>query len=103
MSKEARLRFRNYLFRLRHNRGLSLRQLAILLGVRCHKTVSALERGDRLPTLEVALAMEVALGTRLSEIYPELPAQVLHQALTRSQRLPARLVRHIRGCLPGKD
>lgn len=97
------VRIRNHLFRLRRIRGWTQQQLALLLGLRCSKAVSAMERGLRLPTLKVALTMEVVFGTRLSDIYPDLCAYLAEAAMLREERLPKRFTRHIRGRVLRKD
>lgn len=100
---KTHVRFRNYLFRLRRIRGFSQRQLAMLLGLRCPKGISAMERGHRLPTLELALTMEVVLGTRFSDIYPDWCAEIARAAVRREEHLPLRFKRHIRGRVLRKD
>lgn len=95
--------FRNYLFRLRRTRGYSQKQLAALLGLRLRSTVSDLERGRRLPAIPVALTLEIVLGAKLSEIYPDLYQALGQDAVVREDRLPARFTRQIRGRVLGKD
>ncbi len=94
---------KNYLFRLRRTRGYSQKQLALLLGLRSHRAVSDLEAGRRLPPLQTALTLEVVLGARLSEIYPDLYRDLGLLAVTREDRLPTRFSRHIRGRVLGRD
>ena len=101
MSKDSR--FKNYLFRLRRMRGYSQKQLAMLLGLRAPKAVSAFEQGRRLPPLPAAMLLEIVLGTKLSEIYPDLYRDLGAQAVRREDHLPARFTRHIRGRVLGKD
>ena len=93
----------NYLFRLRRIRGYSQKQLAMLLGLRARKAISEFEAGRRLPPLKVAMLMEVALGTRISDIYTDLYRELALQAVRREEHLPARFNRHIRGRVLGKD
>ena len=101
MSRETR--FKNYLFRLRRMRGYSQKQLAMLIGLRGRKAVSAFEQGRRLPPLMTAMLLEIVLGTKLSEIYPECYGELGQQAVHREDRLPPRFTRHIRGRVLGKD
>ena len=77
--------------------------LAMLLGLRCPKGISAMDRGHRLPTLELALTMEVVLGTRFSDIYPDWCAEIARAAVRREEHLPLRFKRHIRGRVLRKD
>src|SRR6185295_3974509 len=95
--------FRNYLYRLRTYRGYSQKQLAGLLGLHGRKAVSDFEAGRRLPSLHIALALEIVLGTKLSEIYPDLYKELSRQTIDREDRLPARFSRHIRGRVLGKN
>ena len=101
MSRDTR--FKNYLFRLRRMRGYSQKQLAMLVGLRAGKAISAFEQGRRLPPLKVGASLEIVLGTKLSEIYPEWYRELGQQAVDREARLPARFSRHIRGRVLGKD
>ena len=101
MSKDTAIK--NYLFRLRRIRGYSQKQLAMLLGLRARKGVSDFEAGRRLPVLQTAMLLEVVLGARLSEIYPEMYRKLGLQAVRREGRLPDRFARHIRGRVLGKD
>ena len=87
----------NYLFRLRRTRGYSQKQLASLLGLRSYRPVSDFEAGRRLPSLDIALTLEIVLGTKLSEIYPDLYRDLGLLAVSREDRLPTRFSRHIRG------
>ena len=97
------IRFKNYLYRLRRIRGYSQKQLAMLLGLRGAKAISGLETGRRLPTVQVAVLLEIVLGTKLAEIYPEWYRELGQQAVHREDRLPDRFTRHIRGRVTGKD
>jgi transcriptional regulator with XRE-family HTH domain len=103
MLQNKSVRFPNYLFRLRRLRCYSQKQFAGLLGLTSRKTVSDLEAGRRLPPLAIGLTMELVLGTRLSEIYPDLYGHLGQQAVTREDRLPPRFSRHIRGRVLRKD
>ena|SRR5579859_3420280 len=94
---------RNHLYRLRRIRGLGQKHLAVLLGYRTVSMISRFENGTALPPLPAALLLEMALGTRLSEIYIDLDETLRRQIIKRADRLPPRLVRHIRGRLLGKD
>jgi transcriptional regulator with XRE-family HTH domain len=95
--------FTNYLFRLRTSRGYSQKQLAALLGLRLPKAVSDFEAGRRLPPLPLAMTLEIVLGAKLSEIYPDLYRTLGQQAVDREDRLPPRFSRHIRGRVLGKE
>ena len=75
---------RNYIFNLRRNRRLLQKHLAVLLGHRHPVMVSKYENGVSLPPLESALAIEIALGVRLPELYPDLYQQIVVQILKRA-------------------
>jgi transcriptional regulator with XRE-family HTH domain len=101
MSKDTM--FANYLFRLRRIRGYSQKQLAMLLGLRARKAISEFEQGRRLPGLQTAVLLEIVLGTRLREIYPDMYDNLGKAAVRREDALPSRFSRHIRGRVSGKD
>ncbi len=65
--------------------------------------ISRFESGSALPALPAAMLLEMALGTRLSEIYIDLDQTLRDQIIKRADRLPPHLGRHIRGRLLGKD
>ena len=97
------IRFKNYLFRLRRIRGYSQKQLAMLLGLRSRRAISAFEQGRRLPPVAIAMTLEIVLGTKLSEIYPAWYRELGQQAVHREDRLPDRFTRHVRGRVLGKE
>jgi transcriptional regulator with XRE-family HTH domain len=94
---------RNHLYRLRRIRGLSNKQLAALLGYRSTSMISRLESGKALPSLRVALLLQIILGAHLPEIYADLHAALQELAIKRAARLPHLLTRSIRGRVLGKD
>jgi len=94
---------RNHLYRLRRIRGLRQKQLATLLGYRSTSMISRFETGVALPSLAVALTLEMVLGARLAETYVDLSDSLRRQIIKRAERLPHHLSRQIRGRLLGKD
>jgi transcriptional regulator with XRE-family HTH domain len=94
---------RNQLYRLRRIRGLSNKQLAALLGYRSTSMISRLESGKTLPSLKVALLLQIVLGAHLPEVYADLHAHLQELAIKRTSRLPHALARSIRGRVLGKD
>ena len=94
---------RNYIFNMRRNRRLLQKQLAVLLGHRYTFMVSKYEHGVSLPPLESAILLEIALGVRLPELYPELYQRLQCLVLKRATGLPLDLRRDLRGRLLGKD
>ncbi|MGH9657948.1 MAG: helix-turn-helix domain-containing protein [Bryobacteraceae bacterium] len=73
---------------MRRNRGLLQKQLAVILGHRSHRCISHYESGTALPTLETALLLEIALGVKLAELYPDLYRRLQDVALKRAKHLP---------------
>lgn len=93
---------KNYLYQLRMYRGYSQKQLAGLLDL-TPRAFSDLEKGRRLPPLRTAMQMEIALGTKLSEIYSDLYAELGRTLVARERQLPERFSRHILGRVLRKD
>jgi transcriptional regulator with XRE-family HTH domain len=93
----------NYILNMRRNRGLAQKQLALLIGHRYTSMLSKYERGRSLPPLETALLIEIALGVRLSELYPNLYRALTRTVVERANRLPADIRRVLRGRLERKD
>jgi DNA-binding XRE family transcriptional regulator len=56
--------------------GLTLGELAHLLGLASTAHVSRLEKGKRRPTLETALACTALFGVPLAELFPELTSEM---------------------------
>jgi transcriptional regulator with XRE-family HTH domain len=94
---------RNHLYSLRKIRGFRQKHLAMLLGYRGTSMISRFEAGTSLPTLKVALLMEIVLGAHVADIYVDLRHDLEHLALRRAKPLPDRLSRSIRGRVLGKD
>jgi transcriptional regulator with XRE-family HTH domain len=93
----------NYIFNMRRNRRLLQKQLATLVGHRYTHMISKYEHGLRLPPLETALLLEIALGVRLPDLYPDLYQHLQALILRRSRVLPRDVRRGILGRLLGKD
>src|SRR5262245_36165252 len=96
-------RSQNHIFNMRRNRRLLQKQLAVLLGHRYTHMISRYEHGVSLPPMATALLLEIALGTRLSELYPALYRHLQVLVLRRSRSLPAHVRRGLEGRLLGKD
>ena len=80
-TKGRKLTNRNRLWVARKRAGLGQKQLARLLNHKTPDQVSRYERGTRVPTLRVALELEVALRTPLrllfNDLYEQLRADVV--------------------------
>jgi transcriptional regulator with XRE-family HTH domain len=88
----------NHIQAMRRHRGLLQKQLAVLLGHRSYRCISHYESGTAFPPFETALLLEIALGVRLAELYPDLYAQLQAFVLARAKSLPL----HIRKALTGR-
>src|SRR3954463_8877424 len=94
---------RNYIFNMRRNRRLLQKQLATLLGHRHAVMISKYEHGVSLPPLESAILLEIALGVRLPELYPDLYQRLFRLVLRRAGCLPFATRVELRSRLLGKD
>jgi transcriptional regulator with XRE-family HTH domain len=79
---------RNKLWITRKRVGLSQKQLASLLNHKTADQVSRYERGSRIPTLLIALQLEIALRTPLKLLFPDLYEQLRQEVHQKVQRQP---------------
>lgn len=93
----------NHIQAMRRHRGLLQKQLAVLLGHRSDRCISHYESGTAFPTFEAALLLEIALGIRLAELYPDLYQQLEAVVLTRAEHLPLQVRSALRGRLLQED
>ena len=93
----------NHILNMRRNRGLAQKQLASLIGHSKTSMLSKYERGRSLPPLETALLLEIALGVRLSELYPDLYLALTRKVIDLAGKLPDNIRRGLHGRLEGKD
>lgn len=93
----------NHIGAMRRNRGLPQKQLVILLGLRSHRTLSNYENSAAFPTFRTALLLEITLGARLSELFPDLYSELQAGALLRAKGLTGDAYRQLVGRLLGKD
>jgi transcriptional regulator with XRE-family HTH domain len=96
-------RRRNHIQAMRRNRGLLQKQLAKLLGHASARQVSQYEMGASLPPFLTALLLEVALGIRLADLYPDLYRDLQVLVLRRAESLPFHARRAIVGRLLNED
>jgi DNA-binding XRE family transcriptional regulator len=94
---------RNHLYTLRRIRGYRQKQLAVLLGYRGTSMISRFENGTTLPSLQVALLLQLTLGAQLAEIYVDLHHELEALILKRAAMLPPTLARSIRGRVLRED
>lgn len=93
----------NHIYSMRRNRSLLQKHLAALLGHRSYRRVSHYESGTAFPPFETALLLEIALGVRLSELYPDLYRECQAVVLNRAQHLPEHVRRSLVRRLLNKD
>jgi transcriptional regulator with XRE-family HTH domain len=74
--KGRKLKIRNRLWIARKRAGLGQKQLARLLNHKTPDQVSRYERGKRVPTLQIALELEIALQTPLRVLFNDLYEQL---------------------------
>ena len=91
------------MYTLRRIRGFRQKQLATLLGYRGTSMISRFESGTALPSVKVALLLQIVLGAQLAEIYVDLYQEMQALTLKRASQMPAALARSIRGRVLGKD
>ena len=73
--------------------GLKQKELAVLLGHRSATHVSRIERQERSPTLEFALACEILFGISLSDIFPDAHERTEDKLMRRVYALHQRLLK----------
>lgn len=75
----------------RRSWGLTLRDLASLLGYQSTAHVSRIENGKRGPSYQTALACTELFGAPLNELFPEQSTEVKNRLRRRASRLRERL------------
>jgi DNA-binding XRE family transcriptional regulator len=94
--------FANHLFRLRRNRTMSQKRLAYLVGTSV-RAISDYERGRRLPTLKIAMLLEIVLNAKVSEIYVDVYQDLGQNAVSREDAVLGSSDHQIRNRWFGKD
>jgi transcriptional regulator with XRE-family HTH domain len=79
---------KNRLWETRKRRGLEQKQVAYLLNHHTPDQVSRYELGTRLPTLEIALLLEMIYGAPLRILYQNLYEQLQGELRDRLKHLP---------------
>ena len=78
----------NLLWQTRKRRGLEQKQVAYLLNQQTTGQVSRYEMGTRLPTLEIALQLEIIYGVPLRILYKDIYERLQVEIEDRLKRLP---------------
>jgi transcriptional regulator with XRE-family HTH domain len=78
----------NRLWQIRKRRGLEQKQVAYLLNHNTADQVSRYELGTRLPTLEIALLLEMIYGAPLRILYKDLYERLQAELRGRIERVP---------------
>jgi transcriptional regulator with XRE-family HTH domain len=97
------IRGKNHIHAMRKHRSLLQKHLSCLLGHRTHRRISHYESGSSYPPFETALLLEIALGVKLADLYPDLYQQLQALALKRAQHLPLEIRRALTGRLLNQD
>jgi transcriptional regulator with XRE-family HTH domain len=88
MSPGGRKTIESLLWQTRKRRGLEQKQVAYLLNHHTPDQVSRYELGTRLPTLEIALMLEIIYGAPLRVLYKDLYERLQAELRDRLKRLP---------------
>lgn len=81
----------NYVRTFRQRSALSEEELAYLINQMSHTAVSYFETGDRVPTLEGVLALQVIFGIGPRDMFPGYYERVEDGVMRRAAQLLARL------------
>jgi transcriptional regulator with XRE-family HTH domain len=82
---------RSFVRACRRKSALTSNELARLIGQRSDSSISAYEAGDRLPTLRVALALEVIFGLSPKLLFPGTYVSIEEEVMMRAAKLYGRL------------
>jgi hypothetical protein len=93
----------NYISNMRRSRSLLQKQLAVLLGLRTDRCVSHYENGTAFPPFLTAVTLEIVLGARLSELYPDLYRECKELVIARAQQFDSAAHRAIISRLRQED
>ncbi len=85
MNRGGKKKTNNRLWLTRKRRGLRQKQVAHLLNQRTVEQLSRYENGTRIPTLGVALKLEMILGVPLRILFGELYEQLSADVRTRAE------------------
>lgn len=76
----------------RRSWGLTLKELADLLGFESPAHVSRIEQGKRIPSTETALACTALFGVPLHELFPQLAVEIDERFKERAAQLHQGLI-----------
>ncbi|HTK34925.1 MAG TPA: hypothetical protein VL358_06505 [Caulobacteraceae bacterium] len=85
------MKYFNYVRAYRKRNALTEDELGFLIGRRSKTSVSQIETGMRVPTLECALALQVVFGPLLRDLFPDLYEHVEDAAMRRAHVLYEKL------------
>lgn len=77
----------NYVRTCRQRHALTAQELSKLVGQSSETAISKIENGDRVPTLEVALALQVVFGLPPKALFPEFYEYVEDRVMRRARDL----------------
>lgn len=77
----------NKIATFRRRRGLSQRQMAVLLDNRSHAALWTYEQGVVIPSLESALKLEIVLRTPVAFLFPSLYESLRNEIRAKEEKL----------------
>lgn len=77
----------SYVRSYRQRHALATEELALLVNQRSSSAISLIETGDRAPTLEAALALQVIFGADIPSLFPGLFERVEDGVMRRARAL----------------
>jgi transcriptional regulator with XRE-family HTH domain len=93
---KRRVRFTNRLWRERRRTGLSQQRVADLVGYHSPCEISRFERGERLPSLVMAMKLEIVYHTPVAFLFPDLYVRLREAIREKQEQLADRPCRRKR-------
>lgn len=86
----------NYVRTQRRRWALTQKEVAGLLGIEDHACISRIEQGERIPSLESALALEVLFGEPPKLLFPHIYAETEEALMVRAAALHESFIHSIK-------
>lgn len=90
LKRRSRVRFPNRLWRYRRRMGFSQQKVAELAGYLSPSDISRFEHGERLPSLLMALKLEIIYRTPVAFLYQDLYLRLRNDIREKEERRSAR-------------
>ena len=84
--RKGRVKFPNRLWRQRRRLGLSQQHVADLVGYHTPGEISRFERGERLPSLVMALKLEIVYQTPVAFLFPDLYLRLREAVMAKQEQ-----------------